>query len=381
MSETPDTSDGIVTNRRDLLKTTGLAMATVGGASGVSFAAPTPENLSTIKLRGTPTKPVRGEVINRKRASALKKLRRTGDLADDVVLKQFDDEESDILSYNFVVASDGSVEEHVYRYSPEGGLSVSSVGTDPASRAHAAADEWLAEGTPGTQSSATTQDTVSTTASYPDWYNWNSAGSTYDVNERPPYGVVIEDYDFRSDPNGSDAMAVQTGVDMEAGYNREKNGYDEYDQWHMKMAFARHEWLKPTVGDSDMRDRYPRGDLSEGTESYGVSLGIDGQGTGSIGVSYGFSKSMDNIIDESSQGDNVGRWRMKLDPYSDAAQSNAFYNPGSMALVDNESCGSDSWDVPAVDIPLDVEFGMPWYNTWSDTHTESFSDSFIVNCY
>ncbi|WP_136687727.1 hypothetical protein [Halorhabdus amylolytica] len=386
--------DRTATNRRDLLKATGFGVAAICGVSGVAFAAPNSKDNTRVKLRGSPQNPVKGKTIKQERKVALEKLRESDDLTGDVVLKEFDDE-SNILSYNFIVSSDGGIEEHVYRYSSNDVLSQSvdastqSVDDRVVSRAHDAADEWLAEGMPknksfskdtskSNSSSVTRQGAAGATSSYPDWEDWNKVSTHYDVNERPPYGVVIEDYEFRSDPDDSDAMAVQTGVDMEAGFNRRKH-YDEYGDWHIKMAFVRQEWEWPAVDDEGMRDRYPRGNLSEGTESLGIDLGIDGNGTGSAGVSYTFSKSLDNIIDESSQGDNVGRWRMKLDPFSNAAESNAYYNPGSMALVDPTCLSPVNSDL-AISIPLEVEFGEPFYNAWSKTHSETFSNGFFVLC-
>ncbi|ELK44569.1 hypothetical protein [Haloferax volcanii] len=368
--------------RRKALQLTGTALIT--STIGVTTVAgkSDPEG---IRLRSKTPKPLSPKQIRAARRSFVSKYPQFVNDSGAITFKEIQGDD-DIYAYNLIPKATGGVQEQLYRIdTPDEAavrksdaltktvdLSASQI-RDLHEKADHAFDQQLIKGR--STEPANTGD-VSIQSEQPDWSTWNNAGDIYDSHEYPPRGVVIEDYNFKSDPDGGNAMAVQTGVDMEAGQNRFNNGDDNYGPWFNREAWIKHLWQSPMVGEDDMRDRFPRGPFDKGSSSFTVSLGVDGSGNGSVGVSYGYSNPIDTVTDESSQSDNIGRFRMTLGRTSKAYDTNAYFNPGSLALVDGSQC---TYTAEAIEIPLDVtwERARPG-GTYPET--KSLDSSFTTVC-
>jgi hypothetical protein len=265
---------------------------------------------------------------------------------------------------------------------------VSPEGDRAIRRAHAAADEWFETESPG----GVAQDDYTAT-DQPDFSTWNGRQDLYHINEKPPYGIIIEDCSLKESPDQDGVFGLRTGVDVEAGENQAEYGDDDYKvpdhrhgHYQNKRAFVRHDW-NSYISDSDsMRDRSPRGDLGDATTTTGFSLGIDSGGTGSIGFNYSYSSRANKIVDESSQADNIGRWKMKVNSGSKASDNNMYYNPASLAVLDPEdsnSCGPYQWATIA-ESPLFVKFALTSFRDWTWTYkTEekvSLSEYYSLPC-
>lgn len=368
-------------SRRRALKLAGTALT--ASAVGVTTAAGKSDP-DGVRLRGNARKPLTPKQIRAARRELIKDHPQLTSDDGSIIFKELNGDD-DIYAYNLVPKPSGGVQEQLYRFDTPTDATVresdalektvdvsASQIADLRNKADHAFDQQVIKGK--SQKIATTDDV--SIQSQPGWDTWDDAGDIYDSHEKPPKGVVIEDYGFKSDPDGSDAMAVMTGVDMEAGNNRLKNGDDNYSAWFNREAWVKHLWQSPMVGEDDMRDRFPRGPFDRGSSSFTVSLGVDGNGLGSAGVSYGYSNPIDTVTDESSQSDNIGRFRMTLGRTSKAYETNAFFNPGSLALVDGSQC---TYTATAIEIPLEVTWervtpGGPY------PETTSIDSSFTTVC-
>jgi hypothetical protein len=369
-------------DRRKVLQLTGAALS--ASSIGVTSAAGESSPKGT-RLRGNVRRPLTPKQIRAARRDFISKHPHLSSEEGSIIFKELQGDD-DIYAYNLIPKDTGGVQEQIYRIdTPDVAtvlrsdaptktvdLSASQV-SDLHTKADKAFDQQLIK---GKSPEPTSTGDVSIQSDQPDWDSWDDAGDIYDSHEYPPKGVVIEDYSFKSDPDDSDAMAVQTGVDMEAGLNRFKHGYDDYGPWVNREAWIKHLWQGPMVGEDDMRDRFPRGPFDRGSSSFTVSLGIDGNGFGSTGVSYGYSNPIDTVTDESSQSDNIGRFRMSLGGTSKASNTNAFFNPGSLALVDGSQC---TYIAKAIEIPLDVTWERPTPGG-PYAETESLDSSFTTVC-
>lgn len=231
--------------------------------------------------------------------------------------------------------------------------------------------------------------------SQPNFSTWHDRADLYHINEKPPYGIIIEQYTLKESPNRDDVFGVQTGVDIEAGENQAEHGDDDYKvpdstfgHYHLRNAEVRHNWNTVISHDDSMRDRAPRGKLSNATQSFGVDLGIDSEGVGSAGFSYSYSSRADKIIDDSSMSDNIGRWELNVGSKSYASDNNAYYNPASLAILhpeDNETCEHYPWrDMKIVDLPLDATFALTsvgeYMYTIGSNESVSLSEDFFLPC-
>jgi hypothetical protein len=374
-------------DRRTILKTAGTALTTTGLTAGLGTASDGQKAKFKFKLRGGKGKPVKKKQIRRRRRNAIRQFVRQTGPETKPALVGLDDKDT-ILAYNFIATEGSGVSEHFYTADlsdkeitipAEGNAegvtktTVSSQGKGIEKRAHSAADGWFeAEATPDTTGDVSTADGVSTdgvttSSGQPDFSTWYDRQDLYHTNEKPPYGIIIEQYALKESPDQDDVFGVRTGVDIEAGENQAEYGDEDYKvpshptgAYQIRNAEVKHDW-NTVISESDsMRDRAPRGKLSDGTQSFGISLGIDSQGVGSAGFSYGYSSQADKVIDESSQSDNIGRWKLKTGSKSYASDNNAYYNPASLAILhpeNSETCDLYPWqDMKIVDLPLDVTF-------------------------
>lgn len=375
-------------NRRTVLQTSGSVLLSTGLLAGIGTSRSSASEKLKFKLRGTKQDPVSKDELRRRRKNAIQSYYESGKKVSVVGIEEKDD----ILAYNFVATRNLGIKEYFYTanlsskqiQTPQSDISPQST-TDRSDielqttvvspdadgierRAHRSADKWLeTEKNPIVASQYNTTSTVASNPSLDDFRNWNSRGSVYDTHEEPPYGIITEQYTLKESPDQDDVYGVNTNVDIEAGENQLQHGDDNYDPdrpktgprraYRIRKAKIRHDWDSSMSHEDSMRDRSPRGELSDATESYSASLGIDGNGNGNIGFSYGYSSKADTITDESSQSDNIGRWKMKLNPRSRASRNNAFYNPASLAIIDSSGCSSPGGHT-VVDLPLDVTFQL-----------------------
>lgn len=389
-----------------VIKTVGASLALGGAATGVGTARSGSKTNYKFKLRGTKDNPVSTEQVNERRKDVFTTFNKETDGGSSGALVGLENKD-DILAYNFVASGDNGVQEHIYTADlsdkritvaddPEGrGTSTSEVVVSPTGdktvrRAHTAADEWFETESPG----GAAQDDYTAT-NQPDFSTWLDRQDLYHTNEKPPYGIIIEDYTLKESPNQDDVFGLRTGVDIEAGENQAQYGDDDYKvpshdhgAYQNKNCMVKHDW-NTVISESDsMRDRAPRGGLSDGTQSYGISLGVDGGGTGSIGFSYGYSSKSDKIVDESSQSDNVGRWKLKVGSRSKASDNNMYYNPGSLAILhpeNNEGCDLYPWqDMKVADMPLNATFALTsaFDAVWTlyTDESVSLSEDFYLPC-
>mgnify|MGYP000235723217 CR=1 FL=1 len=401
-------------DRRSVLKSTGCFIASTGIIAGQTTGRKT--NNISFKLRGSKKNPVKTKNINKRRHEAFQEFNQSTDENTRGGLVGIEDKD-DIIAYNFIATENGGVQEHFYtadlnekeltvpvESNPSPGVETQAIestttvsspqGKDLEERAHSAADSRNKAGSaPEISSGSGTVRTMDT--SQPNFSTWHDRADLYHINEKPPYGIIIEQYTLKESPNRDDVFGVQTGVDIEAGENQAEHGDDDYKvpdstfgHYHLRNAEVRHNWNTVISHDDSMRDRAPRGKLSNATQSFGVDLGIDSEGVGSAGFSYSYSSRADKIIDDSSMSDNIGRWELNVGSKSYASDNNAYYNPASLAILhpeDNETCEHYPWrDMKIVDLPLDATFALTsvgeYMYTIGSNESVSLSEDFFLPC-
>lgn len=393
-------------DRRTVLKLAGSSLALGGAATGVGGARSGGTTEYKFKLRGSRDDPISTDQIDQRRRDSYETFQKETSEGSSGAFVSLEDKDG-ILAYNFVATSGGGVEEHIYsadlgdkritvaddsggRGETTSEVVVSPDGRNVVRRAHAKADEWLEQGTP----SGGGDDEV-TASSQPDFSTWLDRQDLYHTNEKPPYGIIIEDYTLKESPDQDDVFGLRTGVDIEAGENQAQFGDEDYKvpshptgAYQIKNSLVKHDWNTVISKSDSMRDRAPRGTLSNGTQSFGISLGVNSKGEGSVGFSYGYSSQSDKIVDESSQSDNIGRWKLKVGSKSYASDNNCYYNPASLAILHPEqstTCDLYPWqDMKIAGMPLDVTFSLTSLGdaiyTVGGAESVSLSEDFYLPC-
>jgi hypothetical protein len=228
---------------------------------------------------------------------------------------------------------------------------------------------------PQIESAESDNSEIGVQSSAANWGDWLNQGNVFTYEEHPPYGIVLKDYELRRDPSHA-TYAIRTIVDMESGRNRNNNGDDDYfDVYQNRGARVVHDWNQSYTVTT--RDRYPRGQIDGEKSSVSTNLGIDAAGA-SAGVSYNYSQPSARVTDPSSMSDNTTQAELYLDPGTSGAETNAFYQPGSLTEVDIADC-SISGSHPVVAVEMDAIWGSGgWF--WGSSVERSHTDALRVWC-
>lgn len=216
-----------------------------------------------------------------------------------------------------------------------------------------------------TDSGSMSTETI-TTQSGEDWSTWNTLSSdqshySYYDGSGLLEGVLTQEYEHKVDPDDGSSdynwHAVQTGSDMEAGENR-----DSSNPWENAHSTVYHHWSNADSElNVDMQDRKPRGTTSG---SVSTMYTLDSTGP-SVSVSY--SQPTVDVTDESSISLNEGKWAMDISAGSDPAETNAYFEPASIArLTPPGYCRTGGWTVGTFDVTC--KFYMNSVPDGSDSH-------------
>lgn len=361
--------------RRKLLKMCGIGLGISTISAGTTQASPEYH----IKLRGTVSNPVSTKAIEHQRNALIKRYRNQQDGSTSFSLTVPSHDDGAIVAYNFIIRESGEPREHYLRIDSD---ELSNSNAVSHSERHSRADMWLVDD-PGkvTQNSKVKQGDATTTSTKDDYSDWNDRGSAYDEIENPPYGILIKDYELKSDPD-TNAQVVKTACEMEAGKQRARHGDPSYDErWQNKEAVVIQNWNQSNYN-NEMRDRYPRGNPSNEKNEKNITLSADPDTLiAAVGLKY--SQPESEVIDDSSQFDEISRHKLKNAPGGDPAKHTAYYTPSAYTKVNkiNDDC-----DRPKQYVLVDIELTGVWADTnflnqWvNPTPEKTTSTQFLEYC-
>lgn len=361
--------------RRAIIRTIGI------GALGVpiigNVAASDSSNQYYETLRGTITDPITDEDIARAQEDVFSRYTDQEDGSDPLFLSEPSaNEETTTLAYNLSIKSDGTPEEHyVKSNSNTEANELTALSQTKTARLHAMADDWMMNSPRIESAESGSSSEVGVYSNAADWGDWSDQGNIFLYEDYPPYGRVLKDYQLRRDPNHP-TYALRTIVDMESGRNRNNEGdSDYYETYQNRGARVVHDWDQSYSVTT--RDRYPRGQIDGERSGVSTNLGVNSSGA-SAGVSYSYSQPSARVTDTSSMSDNITRAYLYLDPGTSGAETNAFYQPGSLTEVDITDC-SISGNYPVVAIEMDAIWGSGGV-FWGSSVERSHTDAFRVWC-
>jgi hypothetical protein len=368
-------------SRRQFMKRSSIGVLSIVSTSGVVGARGNSGPEAQVALRGTPQNPVSTKDILKRKKGVVRASGRE-DRMFAVVPKS---ENQTVLAYNFFLDEEGTPREQYLTTRTSIGIqSVGGTEIDVQSR-HERADRWLTDPPSAGQSGKDTVNTASvSTNADENWSDWIGRDNFYTEHEVAPFGVIIANYKLKSDPD-SDLYGLETGVELESGKNRERNANDDdyNDRWQNKEGLIVQNWNQN--GDSDLKDRFPRGNESNEHNETSVSLDAGGDASGpsaGVSVSKTYSQPESEVLDKSSKIDDITRYNLKNAPNSDSAQWTCYYNPSSLATVSFDSCGPPTWWETVVDIDFTATWGdTNFFGQWVPrTETETISHGLATMC-
>lgn len=345
------------------MKRCGIATFGIASAPGFVGAQRNSRSRVQVTLRGTPQDPVDKKEILKQKKDVVQ-VSGQQDRTFTVVPKS---DNQKILAYNFFYDGEGAAREQYLTLSKSSAVGIqSNNGPDIDVQArHDRADQWLTDPPETGQNDGVSLDTdVASTSGSESWSNWHTSDDFYTEHEVPPYGVIIPQYTLKSHPDAdTDLYGLETGIELESGKNRARNANDDdyNDRWQNKEGMIVQNWNQE--GDSDLKDRFPRGNESNEMDKTSISLGVDVGSDGpsaGVNVSKTYSQPESEVLDKSSRIDDITRYHLKNATNSDPAKWTCYYNPSSLATVSFDSCEPPTWWSGVVDIDFTA--------TWGDTN-------------